>query len=129
MFLKISCFLRILCYFQHLKNKFGVKKNFGWGCRIFYFFFGKTLLYYFILRFMLFSTLKKNWNIEKCPFTYWLNGRTVGIYIQYNPLFPCSDFWSQTCQMWGWLGGGGGRNIFLVFYAISNISITNKFWE
>ena len=23
---------------------------------------------------MLFSTLKKN-NIEKCPFTYWLNGR------------------------------------------------------
>ena len=29
----------------------------------------------------------------------------MGIYIQYNPLFPCSDFWSQTCQMWGGVGG------------------------
>ena len=25
-------------------------------------------------------------------------------------------------QMWGWLGGGGGCNVFLTFYAISNIS-------
>ena len=31
----------------------------------------------FISRFMLFSTLKNHClgNIEKCPFTYWLNGR------------------------------------------------------
>ena len=53
-------------------------------------------------------------NIEKCPFTYWLNGRWFlqiverdkleSICIKY-PLFPCSDFVSQ---MWGWFGGGGG---------------------
>ena len=30
--------------------------------------------FFLISRFMLFSTLKIN-NIEKCPFTYWLNGR------------------------------------------------------
>ena len=36
-----------------------------------FFFFRKTILS--DSRFMLFSTLKKN--IEKCPFTYWLNGR------------------------------------------------------
>ena len=43
--------------------------------------------------------------------------------IQYNPLFLCSDFLSQTYQMWGWFGGGGD-NIFLAFYtrSISNIS-------
>ena len=61
-----------------------------------------------ISRFMLFSTLKK---IEKCPFTYWLNGRwflqivdrdSWNLYPFY-PLFPCSDFVSQ---LWGWLGGG-----------------------
>ena len=92
----------------------------------------------FSSRFMLFPTLKKikNWckkknipggggggvtfyaifnikkNIEKCPFTYWLNGRyflqiverdSCNIYTLY-PLFPCSDFVSQ---MWGWFGGGG----------------------
>ena len=37
------------------------------------------------------------------------------------PLFPCSDFVSQS-------GGGGGCNVFLTFYAISNIS-RNKIWE
>ena len=43
------------------------------------------------------------------------------------PLFPCSDIVSQ---MWGWFGGGGGGgcNVFLTFYAISNIS-RNKIWE
>ena len=55
---------------------------------------------------MLFSTLKKY--IEKCPFTYWLNGRwflqivervSWNLYPLY-PLFPCSDFVSQS-------GGGG----------------------
>ena len=50
----------------------------------------KKKLVFLISRAMLFSTLKQN--IEKCPFTYWLNGRwllqivdigTVGIYIHY----------------------------------------------
>ena len=58
---------------------------------------------------MLFSTLKKN-NIEKCPFTYWLNGRwflqivdgdSWNLYPLY-PLFPCSDFVSHM-----WVVGGG----------------------
>ena len=61
-------------------------------------------------------------NIEKYPFTYWLKGRwflqiverySWNLYPLY-PLFPCSDFVSQT---WG-----GGCNVFLTFYAISNIS-------
>ena len=65
--------------------------------------------FFLISRFMLFSTLK---NIEKCPFTYWLNGRWLlqiverdswNLYPLY-PLFPCSDFVSQ---MWGWFGGVG----------------------
>ena len=73
---------------------------------------------------MLFSTLKKKY-IEKCPFTYWLNGRwflqivdgdSWNLYPLYH-LFPYSDFVSQ---MWGGLGGGG-CNVFLTFYAISNI--------
>ena len=152
--------------------------------------------FFLISRFMLFSTLK---NIEKCPFTYWLNGRwflqivdmaspdgwavwgvvvstrwwllvdhcvmrnwdrilvravkglisragmvsicpllwqrdiklqqtnqivdrdSWNIYPLY-PLFPCSDFVSQ---MWGWLGRWG-CNVFLTFYAISNISRTQN---
>ena len=72
---------------------------------------------------MLFSILKKKiGNIEKCPFTYWLNGRwflqivdwdSGNIYSIYL-LFPCSDFLSE---MWGWLGGGGGGgNVFVAFY-------------
>ena len=93
----------------------------GGGCGIF--FFRKTSL---ISRFMLFSTLKKY--IEKCPFTYWLNGRwflqivervSWNLYPLY-PLFPCSDFVSQS--------GGGGCTVFLTFYAISNIS-RKKIWE
>ena len=73
--------------------------------------------FFLISRFMLFSTLK---NIEKCPFTYWLNGRwflqivergSWNLYPLY-PLFPCSDFVSQ---MWGGLGGGGGVMFFSHF--------------
>ena len=70
--------------------------------------------FFLISCFMLFSTLKKN--IEKCPFTYWLNGRWLlqiverdswNLYPLY-PLFPHSDFVSQ---MWGWFGGGGGGGV------------------
>ena len=59
-FFSISCFLRVICYFQHLKNKyFGVKKwqNFRGGGGGRNFFFRKTLLSHFISCFMLFSTL------------------------------------------------------------------------
>ena len=78
----------------------------------------------FSSRFMIFPTLKKKNGVKKkCPFTYCLNGRwflqiverdSCNLYTLY-PLFPCSDFVSQ---MWG----GGGCNVFLTFYAISNIS-------
>ena len=71
----------------------------------------------FSSRFMLFHVLCyfQQKNIEKCPFTYWLNGRwflqivdkdSWNLYPLY-PLFPCSDFVSQ---MWG-----GGCNVFLTF--------------
>ena len=85
------------------------------------FFFRKTILSFYAI-----FNIEKN-NIEKCPFTYWLNGRwflqivdrdSWNLYPLY-PLFPCSDFVSQ---MWGWFGGGEGCNVFLTFYAISNIS-------
>ena len=52
-----------------------------------------------------------------------VDGDSWNLYPLY-PLFPCSDFVSQ---MWGGLGGGG-CNVFLTFYAISNISRT-KIWE
>ena len=97
-------------------------------------FFRKTILSHFT--FYAIFNIKKN-NIEKCPFTYWLNGRwflqivdrdSWNLYPLY-PLFPCSDFVSQ---MWGsqWLGGGGGGcNVFLTFYAIYNLSRINFFFE
>ena len=47
--------------FKHLKKKLVYKKLF---------FLEKQ--FFLVSRFMLFSTLK---NIEKCPLTYWLNGR------------------------------------------------------
>ena len=59
---------------------------------------------------MLFATLQTN--IEKCPFTYWLNGRWFLLIVDRDswnldpiyPLFPCSDL---LCEMWGGWGGGG----------------------
>ena len=73
------------------------------------FFLEKQFFFYFT--FYGIFNIKKY--IEKCPFTYWLNGRwflqiverdSWHLYPLY-PLFPCSDFVSQ---MWGWFGGGGG---------------------
>ena len=89
--------------FPTFKNKFGVKKISGGGGGVVFtnkFFLEKQ--FFLISRFMLFSTLKKT-NIEKCPFTYWLNGRWIlqivdrdcwNLYPLY-PLFPCYDFVSQ----------------------------------
>ena len=115
----------------------------------------------FSSRFMLFPTLKKNWckkggvcgfffrktilshftfyaifnikkNIEKYPFTYWLNWRwflqiverdSWNLYPLY-PLFPCSDFVSQ---MWGGLGGGGVM-LFSHFMLFPTF-LEKKIWE
>ena len=71
------------------------------------------------------------YNIEKFPFTYWLNGRwflqivdrdSGNLYPIY-PLFPCFDFVSQ---MWGWLGEGG-----VVFFSYFMLFVTflEKNWE
>ena len=56
---------------SNIKKKIGVKKKIGGGGGVWIFFLEKQ--FFLISRFMLFSTLKKN--IEKCPFTYWLNGK------------------------------------------------------
>ena len=79
---------------------------------------------------MLFSTLKKNWqNIEKCPFTYWLNGRwflqivdrdSGNLYPIY-PQFPFSDF----CYL-NWGGGGG---VFFMHFMLFPTFLENKFCE
>ena len=90
--------------FPTLKKKNWYKKIRGGG-GVWIFFLEKQ--FFLISLCMLFSTLKIY--IEKCPFTYWLNGRwflqiverdSWHLYPLY-PLFPCSDFVSQ---MWG--GGG-----------------------
>ena len=78
----MSCFLRVSCYFQHLK-KIGAKKNVGGGGGVNIFFLEKQFFlggggggvlkifflekqFFLISRFMLFSTLKKIY-IEKSP--------------------------------------------------------------
>ena len=74
-------------------------------------------------------------NIEKCPFTYWLNGRwflqiverdSWNLYPLY-PLFPCSDFVSQ---MWGWFGGGGGGGgvMFFSHFMLFPTFLEKKIW-
>ena len=77
--------------------------------------------------------IKKKY-IEKCPFTYWLNGRwflqivekdSWNLYPLY-PLFPCSDFVSQ---MWGWFGGGGGRVMFFSHVMLFPTFLEKKIWE
>ena len=68
-------FSSCLCYFQHLKKQFSVRTKMGGGGGggVSNFFFRKTILFHFA--FHAFFKIKKKGNIEKCPFTYWLNGR------------------------------------------------------
>ena len=82
---------------------------------------------------MLLSTFKKN-TIERCPFTYWLNGRwflqivdgdSGNLYIHIILYSRVLIFDLKHIKCGGGLGGGGG-NIFLAFYAISNISRKNN---
>ena len=95
----------------------------GGGCG--FFFLEKQV--FLISRFMLFSTLKIN--IEKCPFTYWLNGRwflqvverdSWNLYPLY-PLFPCYDFVSQS--------GGGGSVLFFSHFMLYPTFLEKKIWE
>ena len=101
----------------------------------------KKLLFFFKYfmfssHFMLFSKHKKN--IEKCPFTYWLNGRwflqivdrdSWNLYPLY-PLFPCSDFVSQMWVVWG--GGVMFFSHFMLFPTFiekKNLGIQNNYFS
>ena len=98
---------------SNIKKKCGVKKKkiregVGVWIFFFFFFFRKPILSYFT--FYAIFNIKKN-NIEKCPFTYWLNGRWfLQIVEKKNP------------------GGGGWiffffrkQILYFTFYAIFNI--------
>ena len=62
--------------FPTLKKKFVKKFSGGGGGVLKKIFFCRK--FFLISRFILFSTLKNN-NIEKFPFTYWLNGAISNI--------------------------------------------------
>ena len=108
----------VSCYFQHLTKKIGVKKKIRGG-RCGFFFFRKTILSHFTF-YAIFSIKK---NIEKCPFTYWLNGRG---FLQIVGRDSCNLYPLNVGVV---EGGGGGCNVFLTFYAISNISRRKQIWE
>ena len=77
----------------------------------------------FSSRFMLFPTFTQKFGVKKIPGGggVW----TVGIYIHYI-LYSLVLY----LKCGGGLGGGGGCNVFLTFYAIYNISKKKtKFWE
>ena len=97
------------------------------------FFFRKTILSHFTFYAIFNIKQNKKYNIEKCLFTYWLNGRwflqivdgdSWNLYPLY-PLFPCSDFVSQ---MWGGLGGGGGV-IFVSHFMLFPTFLEQKSWN
>ena len=63
---------------------------------------------------MLFSTLKKNY-IEKCPFTYWLNGRWFLLYSLVMILYLKY--------------GGGGAVMFFSHFMLFPTFLEKKIWE
>ena len=73
----ISCFLRVLCYFQHCcvfsKLCRYVHHVMGVCCIVFWYW--SDVLFYFFFAFPTKKSFFGGGNIEKCPFTYWLNGR------------------------------------------------------
>ena len=67
--------------------------------------------------------------LKKCPFTYWLSGRWFLQIVDRDsgnlyPIYPLFSYSDLLSQMWG-----GGRNVFLAFYAISNISRKKISWN
>ena len=108
--------------FPTLKKKLVEKKIRGGGGGVLIFFFRKTILSHFTF-YAIFNI--KNNNIEKCPFTYWLNGRWFLQIVDGDIIL-----YSLVLILYLKCGGGlgGGCNVFLTFYAISNIS-RKKFWE
>ena len=111
-FFNISCFLHILCYFQHLKQNWCRNKIRGGGCRNFLIFLEK---HFFIIKFRVLCYFQHYiffGNIEKCPFTYWLNGRWFLQIVDRdsgNPIFLISNMSNV-----GVVAGGGGGGIFFL---------------
>ena len=113
--------------FPTFKKNVGVKKNFWGGGRAvvdnFCFCLKNNSFLFHFAFYAIFNIKQKFGNIEKFPLHLLqiLDGDSGNLYLYIYlcpiyPLFPCSDFVSQ---MWEWLGGG---NVFLAYYAISNIS-------
>ena len=107
----------------------------GWGGGGVEFFFLEKQ-FFLISRFMLFSTLIKietpRPSSRPSRLVYWLNGRwflqiPVVDRDSWN-LYPLYTLILYLKCGGGFGRGGGGCNVFLTFYAISNIS-RKKFWE
>ena len=65
--------------------------------------------------------------LKKCPINNWLSGRWFLQIVDMDsgnlyPIYPLFSYSDLLSQMWG----AGGRNVFLAFYAISNIAQIKK---
>ena len=121
---KISSIFQVFFTFHaisNIKKKIGLQKKIsggGGGCGFFIFFVEKQL--FLISRFMLFSTLDKYWKVPLHLLIKWKvvspnsrEGHLESIYI----ISSIPLFWFCISNV-----GGGGCNVFLTFFAISNIS-------
>ena len=80
------------------------------------FFVRKTISHF---KFYAIFNIKKN--IERCPFTYWLNGRWfLQIVERDNGNLKCGG---------GFLGGGGGGVMFFSHFMLFPTFLENKIWE
>ena len=116
--------------FPAFKKKFGVQKISGGGggglLKNIFFFLEKQFFLIFTF-YAIFNITIKN-NIEKCPFTYWLNGRWFlhSRWGQLESISIINILYSLVLILYLKCGGGGGCNVFLTFYAIYNISRRKK---
>ena len=113
-FMFSSCFM----LFPTLKKNWCKKNNSGGGGGVFFL----EKQFFLISRFMLFSTLKIN-NIEKCPFTYWLNGRWFlqivdGDSWNIYPLYILYSFVLILYLKFGVVWGGGGGVMFFSHFML-----------
>ena len=128
-------FMNFSCYFQHFSSRFMLfptlkkeKKNWckkkirggGGGVLNFFFFYIKTILSHFTF-YAIFNIKKNNNNnIEKCPFTYWLNGRWFlqivdGGQLESISIISSIPLFCFCISNVGWFGGGGGVMFFSHF--------------
>ena len=104
----------ILCYFQHFqKTNSGNKKI--------YFFFRKTILFKFF------------GNIEKCPSTYWFNGRWFPQIIARDSgnLYPIYIYKTKICGVSFWTCGCGisGDRVALSSQGFNKVTLLLQVWS